>query len=176
MHFVSDMHDHADTAELRRVFGCFPSGVAAVCALDSDGTPTGMAVSSFTSVSLDPPLVSVCVQNTSTTWPLLQRATRLGVSVLASGQDSVARALAAKGVDRFADVSWAATPEGAVLVHGAAAWLDCQIEAEHPAGDHALVVLRVRGLVGDPAHPPLVFHASRFRDLSVEPGELTPTG
>jgi flavin reductase (DIM6/NTAB) family NADH-FMN oxidoreductase RutF len=174
MHFVSDMHDHADTAELRRVFGCFPSGVAAVCALDSDGTPTGMAVSSFTSVSLDPPLVSVCVQNTSTTWPVLRDAARLGVSVLAEGQDATARALAARGVDRFAQVSWTATDEGAVLVHDAAAWLDCEVEAQYPAGDHAVVLLRVRSLVGDPAHPPLVFHASRFRGLVTDPGELTP--
>jgi flavin reductase (DIM6/NTAB) family NADH-FMN oxidoreductase RutF len=172
---VTDLHDRTDAAELRRVFGCFPSGIAAVCTLAADGQPTGMAVSSFTSVSLDPPLVSVCVQDSSTTWPVLRKAPRLGVSVLAEGQDAAARALAARGVDRFADLSWTATEEGAVVLHGAAAWLDCEIEVEHTAGDHLLVLLRVRGLVGDPGHPPLVFHASRFRGLSVEPGELEQT-
>jgi flavin reductase (DIM6/NTAB) family NADH-FMN oxidoreductase RutF len=173
VHSVTDLHDRTDVGELRRVFGCFPSGIAAVCALGEDGRPNGMAVSSFTSVSMDPPLVSVCVQHTSTTWPGLSRAPRLGVSVLAEGQDGAAKALAAKGIDRFADLSWAETPEGAVVLHGAAAWLDCEIEAEYPAGDHVLVLLRVRGLVGEPTHPPLVFHASKFRGLSVEPGELS---
>jgi flavin reductase (DIM6/NTAB) family NADH-FMN oxidoreductase RutF len=176
MNTPADLHDRTDAAELRRVFGCFPSGIAAVCALDGAGTPTGMAVSSFTSVSLDPPLVSVCVQGTSTTWPVLAEAPRLGVSVLAEGQEAAARALAARGVDRFAEVPWTATDAGAVLLHGAAAWLECEIEADHPAGDHTLVLLRVRTLVGDPVHPPLVFHASRFRGLLAEPGQLSPAG
>src|SRR5918997_4998820 len=76
----------ADPQELRRAYGCFPSGVTAICTL-VDGAPDGMAASSFTSVSLDPPLVSVCVQNTSTTWPRLRHLPRLGVSVLAESQD-----------------------------------------------------------------------------------------
>jgi flavin reductase (DIM6/NTAB) family NADH-FMN oxidoreductase RutF len=106
---------------------------------------------------------------------VLRQAARLGVSVLAEGQDGAARALAARGIDRFAGLSWTVTGEGAVVLHGSAAWLDCEIEVEHPAGDHVLVLLRVRGLVGDPGHPPLVFHASRFRGLSAEPGELERT-
>ncbi|MGY1746505.1 flavin reductase family protein [Blastococcus sp. SYSU D00695] len=175
MHSVTDLHDRTDAGELRRVFGCFPSGIAAICSLDADGRPNGMAVSSFTSVSMDPPLVSICVQDTSTTWPVLSQAPRLGVSVLAEGQEAAARALAAKGVDRFADLAWTATDEGAVLLDEAAAWLDCDIDAQHQAGDHVLVLLRVRAMVGDPGHPPLVFHASRFRGLSVEPGELEQT-
>jgi flavin reductase (DIM6/NTAB) family NADH-FMN oxidoreductase RutF len=160
-----DLHDRTDSLELRRVFGCFPSGIAAVCALDGEGRPAGMAVSSFTSVSLAPPLVLVCVQNTSTTWPVLRRAQRLGVSVLAADQHQAARSLAARGVDRFADLSWSTTAGGAVLLHGAAAWLDCEVEQEVPGGDHAVVLLRVTALVGDPEHPPLVFHASTFRGL-----------
>jgi flavin reductase (DIM6/NTAB) family NADH-FMN oxidoreductase RutF len=173
MRTVTELHDRTDAGELRRVFGCFPSGIAAVCALDQDGLPTGMAVSSFTSVSLDPPLVSVCVQNTSTTWPVLREAARLGVSVLAEGQDDAARSLAARGVDRFASLSWTATDGGAVLLEDAAAWLDCELDMEHEAGDHTLALLRVRALVGDPGHPPLVFHASRFYGLLADPGELT---
>jgi flavin reductase (DIM6/NTAB) family NADH-FMN oxidoreductase RutF len=173
---TAELHDRTDAGELRRVYGCFPSGIAAVCALDGTRVPTGMAVSSFTSVSLEPPLVSVCVQNSSTTWPVLQQAARLGVSVLAEGQEGAARALAAKGIDRFAELSWTATDGGAVLLHDAAAWLDCEIDAMHPAGDHIVVLLRVRALVGDPAHRPLVFHASKFRGLLAEAGELSQAG
>src|SRR3546814_15819531 len=79
-------------AQLRAAFGCFPSGITAVCAL-IDGKPVGMAASSFTSVSLDPPLVSVCVPNRSTPWRQLRSVLRMGVSVLAGGQGRACRTL-----------------------------------------------------------------------------------
>jgi flavin reductase (DIM6/NTAB) family NADH-FMN oxidoreductase RutF len=155
-----------DPAELRRAYGCFPSGVTALCALDADGRPTGMAASSFTSVSLDPPLVSVCVQDGSTTWPALRQLPRLGVSVMAEGQDAVTRALASRTGDRFAEAEWSATGDGAVLIHGATAWLDCAVEDEIRAGDHTIVLLRVQALRADTDRSPLVFHGSRFRHLA----------
>ncbi|WP_059021392.1 flavin reductase family protein [Mycobacterium sp. M26] len=154
-----------DGAELRKVFGCFPSGVAAVCAM-TDGVPVGMAASSFTSVSVDPPLVSVCVQNTSTTWPVLRVAPKLGLSVLAEEHGEVCMSLSRKVGDRFAGVHWESLPGGSVLVHGASAWLDCSLYSEIPAGDHSIVVLQVGALGADPATPPLVFHGSRFRRLA----------
>jgi flavin reductase (DIM6/NTAB) family NADH-FMN oxidoreductase RutF len=150
--------------ELRRVFGTFPTGVVAMAAV-VDGTPVGLAASSFVSVSLDPPLVSVCVAHTSTTWPLLSRADRLGISVLGAHQEGAGRQLAARGVDRFAGLSWRATDDGAVLLAGASAWLDCSVEQQVPAGDHDIVLLRVHDLGADPRVPPLVFHGSAFRRL-----------
>lgn len=153
-----------EAAELRRVFGAFPSGITAVAAL-VDGVPAGLAASSFTSVSLEPPLVAVCVAHTSTTWPLLRTAERLGVSVLAAEQERAGRQLAARGTDRFADLAWRATVDGAVLLEGASAWLDCSINQEVRAGDHDIVVLRVHDLDGDHDVRPLVFHASQFRRL-----------
>ena len=150
--------------QLRRAFGCFPSGVTAVCA-EVDGTPVGLAASSFTSVSVEPPLVSVCMQHSSTTWPVLREQARLGLSVLAEGHDDVCARLASKRGDRFAGTDWIATPEGGVFVHGATAWLDCSIHAAVPAGDHDIVLLRVHGLRVDATVAPLVFHGSRFRRL-----------
>ena len=150
---------------LRRTFGCFPTGVAVVCGLAA-GSPDGMAASSFTSVSLDPPLVSVCVQNTSATWPRLRGLPRLGVSVLAETHDRACAALSRKEGDRFEGVSWDTTPDGAVFVHGAAAWLDCVVHDEVPAGDHTIVLLRILGTQADTETPPLVFHGSRFRLLA----------
>jgi flavin reductase (DIM6/NTAB) family NADH-FMN oxidoreductase RutF len=155
-----------EPGRLRRVFGAFPSGVTAIAAV-VDGQPTGLAASSFTSVSLDPPLVSVCLAHSSTTWPLLRRARRLGVSVLSNEQESAGRQLSATGADRFAELDWRATGDGAVLLDGAAAWLDCTIEASYPAGDHDIVLLRVHDLDADHAVSPLVFHASRFRRLEL---------
>jgi flavin reductase (DIM6/NTAB) family NADH-FMN oxidoreductase RutF len=153
-----------DPAELRRAYSCFPSGITAVCAIDG-GEPVGMAASSFTSVSIDPPLVSVCVQNTSATWPRLRARRRLGLSVLAHGQDGACRSLSDKHGDRFAGVSWEPSADDAVFVHGATAWLECSVHGELPAGDHAIVLLRIHGLRADPESEPLVFHGSRFRQL-----------
>jgi flavin reductase (DIM6/NTAB) family NADH-FMN oxidoreductase RutF len=150
--------------ELRRVFGAFPTGVTAVAAL-VEGAPVGIAASSFTSVSLDPPMVSVCIAHTSSTWPLLRSAGRFGVSVLGAHQEDAGRALSGRGEDRFAKLSWRATRDGAVLIDSATAWLECSIEQEVRAGDHDIVVLRVHDLDADIDVAPLVFHGSRFRRL-----------
>lgn len=154
-----------DTRQVRRVYGRFPTGVVAVCALDGD-RPTGLVASSFTSVSLEPPLVSLGMQHTSATWPRLARCPRLGVSVLAAGQRELCARLAAKGVDRFAGVSWSATGDGAVLIDDAAAWLECSVYDTVAAGDHDVVLLRVHSGATDPGAEPLVFHDSAYRLLA----------
>lgn len=151
--------------QLRQAFGCFPSGVTAVCA-ETDGVPVGLAASSFTSVSVDPPLVSVCMQHSSTTWPRLRTLPRLGLSVLAEGQDEICARLASKTGDRFAGTDRFTSADGAVFVHGATLWLDCTIHAEVPSGDHDIVLLHIHGLSADPDALPLVFHGSRFRRLA----------
>ena len=158
---VEQVHD---PARLRRVFGAFPTGVTALAAL-IDGQPVGIAASSFTSVSLDPPLVSVCIAHTSTTWPLLRHAPRYGVSVLSAEQAHAGRQLAAPDGDRFAQLRWRATVDGAVLIEAAGAWLECSIHQQLRAGDHDIVLLRVHDLDSDTAITPLVFHASQFRRL-----------
>ncbi len=149
---------------LREVYGSFPSGVTAVAAV-VDGLPAGMAASSFTSVSLAPALVSVCVAHTSTTWPLLRGAGRLGVSILSAEQAASGRQLAASGTNRFAGLAWRATADGAVLLDGASAWLEVSVADQLRAGDHDIVVLAVHDLDVDHALSPLVFHSSRFRRL-----------
>jgi flavin reductase (DIM6/NTAB) family NADH-FMN oxidoreductase RutF len=153
-----------DPARLRSAFACFPSGVVGLCAMVGGG-PAGMAASSFTSVSLDPPLVSVCVAHTSTTWPVLRRAPRLGVSVLSIDGGSACRRLAAKGIDRFAGLGWTSAEHGSLFLDDAVLHLDCTVCQEVPAGDHNIVVLQVHELAVQPGRGPLVFHASRFRQL-----------
>jgi flavin reductase (DIM6/NTAB) family NADH-FMN oxidoreductase RutF len=153
-----------DQAILRQTYGCFPSGVTALAAM-IDGSPVGIAASSFTSVSMDPPLVSICVAETSSTWPLLQGAPRLGVSVLGAGHAAAAKQLASRG-DRFAGLGLEVTDAGAVLIQGSTAWLDCTIDAELPAGDHSIVLLRIQALTPHLDIAPLVFHGSAFRQLA----------
>lgn len=157
--------DDFDQALLRKAFGCFPSGVTAFCGL-LDGAAEGMAASSFTSVSLDPPLVSVCVANTSTTWPKLAGLARLGLSVLAGDHAPIARALASKTGNRFDGVDWTATESGAVFVHGATLWLECAPFNRVEAGDHEIVVLQIVALAMYPDVTPMVFHRSNFHELA----------
>lgn len=152
---------------LRRVFGTFPTGVTALAAV-LDGRPQGIAVSAFTPVSLEPAMVLVCVARSSTTWPSLSKAPRLGISVLAADQEQACRQLSSRDGDRFADLGWRTTDNGAVLLEGADAWFECSVEKLAPGGDHDIVVLRVHDLDGDHAVSPLVFHGSRFRRLHPE--------
>lgn len=162
---VVTVEEAMDPSTLRRVLGAFPTGVTALAAL-VDGVPAGMVANSFTSVSLDPPLVSVCVATCSATWSSLRRAQRIGVSVLSHRQEAASRQLAARGVDRFADLPWHPTEDGAVLLERASAWFDCVIEREIRAGDHEIVLLAVRRAGTDAHRPPLVFHGSRYRRLA----------
>ncbi|KAB2388216.1 flavin reductase family protein [Actinomadura montaniterrae] len=150
--------------ELRRVYGAYPTGVAVVAGL-AGGRPAGIAASSFVPVSLDPPLVSVCVAHTSTTWPLLRDSPRIGISVLGAHQEHVGRRLGARTGDRFAGVAWRSTADGSVLIEGASAWYDCTVEQQVRSGDHDIVVFRVHDLDAAADVPPLVFHAGAFRRL-----------
>lgn len=154
-----------DSQLLRRAFGSFPSGVVAVAALEGD-TPVGMTMSSFTSVSLSPPLAAVCVQKESRTWPRLRACQRLGVSILARGHDDACLRLSSKNDDRFSGVTWEASANGSVFIQGAVAWLDCQSYGEIPAGDHQIILLTILAVTVEPGEGPLVFHASRFRSLA----------
>jgi flavin reductase (DIM6/NTAB) family NADH-FMN oxidoreductase RutF len=154
-----------DPLDLRAVFACVPQSVVALCGLDSRGQPIGLAASSFSSVSLEPALISVCMATTSLTWPRLRPLDRLGVSVLADNHDQACRALAGPPDGRFADIAWHADPDGSVLVDDSAAWMNCSLHAEIPAGDHNVVLLRVHHIDAAPEREPLVFHASRFRRL-----------
>lgn len=153
-----------DPASLREAFGHFPSGVIAIAA-EVDGVRVGLAASTFVPVSLDPPLVSFCVQNTSTTWPQLKGLPHLGISVLGESHDAAARTLAAKTGDRFAGLETASSERGAVFVHGTSVWLETSIEQLVPAGDHTIVVLRVSDITVHADVAPIVFHRSTFRKL-----------
>lgn len=151
---------------LREAFGHFPTGVVAIAA-HVNGKREGLAASTFVPVSLEPPLVSFCVQNTSTTWPKLKDAPMLGISVLGEAHDAAARTLAAKTGDRFAGLETELRDSGAVFIRGTALWLESAIEQLIPAGDHTIVVLRVSEVTVDAEVAPIVFHRSVFHRLGV---------
>ncbi|MFF5792553.1 flavin reductase family protein [Paeniglutamicibacter sp. NPDC012692] len=155
-----------DQLALRQAFSLFPTGVVAVCSV-VDETPVGIAVNSFTSVSLDPPLVGICVAKSSATWPVLADSNRLGLSVLGSHQGKLCRSLASRNTDRFLEAPWRATDAGAVVMEGAALWLECEVRSTFDGGDHVVVLLEVVKSDLFPDVTPLVFHQSKFRELQI---------
>jgi flavin reductase (DIM6/NTAB) family NADH-FMN oxidoreductase RutF len=174
---VTQMKDREvlDGKSLRNAFSKFPTGVVAVCGFDG-AEPVGMAVSAFMPVSLDPPLLSVCIQKSSSTWPRLARLDALGVSVLSRDQKGHAQRLASKEADRFAGVPITVRPSGAVVLEDTHAWFDCSIDAAHDAGDHYIVVLAIDDIwVEDAAEDPMVFFSSRFGGIRHQGGPPYPT-
>ncbi|MDF2990517.1 MAG: oxidoreductase [Microbacterium sp.] len=156
-------HVPDDPAALRRMFSQYPTGVAAICA-HVDGEAHGMVVTSFTvGASFDPPLVLLAAQRSSRTWPLLARAERLGISVLAEANREVVSRLASRTADRFAGVAVARSAEGAVFVQNARLWLDCALREQLELGDHELAVLEVHGASSLATAEPLVYHDGRLR-------------
>jgi flavin reductase (DIM6/NTAB) family NADH-FMN oxidoreductase RutF len=161
---MTDDHVRVDDPLLfRRILGAFPTGVTVVATID-DGRPVGLAVGSFFSVSLEPPLVGFCVMTTSSTWPAIERRGTFGVSILADGQTDVCRQLATKEADKFDSLTWSPGPvTGSPLIEGAVGHLDCGLEQQHLAGDHWIVVGRVRHLAAHREEAdPLVFCRGGF--------------
>lgn len=156
-----------DPARLREAFGTFPSGVVAVAA-EVDGARTGLAASSFTSVSLDPPLVSFSIANTSKTWPDLRRATHLGVTILADHHGRAARQLAGPVEQRFEDLEIVLSPHGSITLADGLAIFETTVYQEVEAGDHIIVLLRLVAVQQAEASSPLVFHGSVFRRLMAD--------
>lgn len=154
-----------DAARLRTAFGIFPTGVVAVAA-EVDAEIIGLAASSFTSVSLDPPLVSISIAKTSATWPDLRRADHLGVTVLADHQALVCRQLAGPVAARFDGIAIKASDEGAVTLDDGLAHFDCTIYREVEAGDHIIVLLKLHGVEHPATGDPLIFHRSGFGKLA----------
>ena len=154
-----------DPRRLRQAFGIFPTGVVAVAA-EVDGARTGLAASSFASVSLDPPLVSFSVAKTSKTWPDLRRAGHLGVTILAGHHGEVCRQLAGPVEHRFDGVAVTASEDGAVTLDEGLARFDCTVYREVEAGDHTIVILRLHAVDHSDTSLPLVFHRSAFGRLS----------
>jgi 3-hydroxy-9,10-secoandrosta-1,3,5(10)-triene-9,17-dione monooxygenase reductase component len=152
-----------DAGQFRRVLGLFATGVVAVTALDpATGRPAGLAANSFTAVSLRPPLVSVSVAHTSTTWPRIRAARGHCINILAEHQRGICLRLATPGADKFCDVAWTASPAGHPILEGALGWLECAVEMEHEAGDHVIVISRVRRLDMRPEEPPLIFYRGGY--------------
>lgn len=148
---------------LRAACGRFATGVVVVAASTPDG-PVGMAVNSFTSISLDPPLLGFGAARTSTTWPRLRAAGGFAVSVLAAGHGPLCRRFAQPGADRFTSGEWGTSPSGHPVLLDGLGWFDCTVTDVHTVGDHELVIAAATAWDASPGGSPLVFHGGTFLD------------
>ncbi|QFZ24278.1 flavin reductase [Saccharothrix syringae] len=149
----------------------FPTGVAVVTARDEAGEPHGMTVSSFCSVSLEPPLVLVCLARTARSFPVFARRPRFAVSVLRDHHAALAVRFARRGADKFTGGGLRVTPSGAVVVEDALAVLECAADGTHDGGDHLILVGRVErlALAAQPG-PPAVYFDRAFGTVARSTG------
>lgn len=149
-------------ARFRQVLGRFCTGVAVVTALQGD-QPIGLTIQSLTSVSLVPPLVSICLAKSSSSWPRMKASGAFCVNILRDDQEAVSRAFAAKDGNRFSSIGWQRAPgTGSPLLDDVLAWVDCCIQAEHDAGDHVIAVGRVISLGDMSQGRPLLFYRGGY--------------
>lgn len=154
-----------EAADLRRAFGTFLTGVTVVTTRDETGAPCGMTANSFTSVSLDPPLVLVCIGTGSSNIAAFKAADRFAVNILGHDQTDVATVFSARGVDRFATVAHGEATTGAPVLADCLGWFDCTLHQRVVAGDHVILIGRVEDLqIGQ--RPPLGFCRGQFVSLA----------
>ena len=165
---VDDPEAAARAREFRDVLGVFATGVTVVTSMSGD-QPVGMTCQSFSSVSLDPPLVMFCPAKTSRAWPLMRQAGFFCVNFLSAEQQHISNGMASKGTEKFQGVGWKPASTGAPLIDDVLGYVDCSIDRVHEAGDHYIVVGRVRELSlgdGSPDGPasstPLLFHRGAY--------------
>ncbi|MEO8115056.1 MAG: flavin reductase family protein [Phenylobacterium sp.] len=165
-HLIDEPDQGFTARELRDAFGCFATGVTIVTAAGETG-PVGLTVNSFTSVSLDPPLLLFCVGLRTNCLPVLERAERFSVNVLHAGQEALAARFACRQTERFVEAGWTTGSLGQPILSDAMAVFECRRHAVHGGGDHRIFLGRVEALRCDRRADPLLVFQSRYRSAHV---------
>jgi 3-hydroxy-9,10-secoandrosta-1,3,5(10)-triene-9,17-dione monooxygenase reductase component len=156
-----------DPVTFRTVLGHYPTGVCVITSKDAGGTPLGMSIGSFTSVSLDPPLVAFLPDRLSSTWERIRQTRRFCVNVLGEHQEAISRRFATAGANKYADVTHRTSELGLPILDGVVAWIDCHLHAVYAAGDHFIVIGEVAALATtEDARAPLLFHKGGYGHLN----------
>ena len=151
-----------DSARFRQVLGHFCSGIVIVTGMEGR-EPVGLTAQSFSSLSLDPPLVLFCPAKSSSSWPRIRESGAFAINVLSADQEDVSRVFANKEADKFRGIGWKAGATGSPIIRDVLAAIDCRIDVEHDAGDHTIVVGRVHELHLTDDHPgPLLFYRGGY--------------
>ena len=142
-----------DQMELRKALGAFVTGVTVVTTREADGTPRGFTANSFTSVSLDPPLVLICIGTSAFSFPVFQACRHFAINILAEDQTETSSVFASKAPDKFEQAAWHPGSQGSPVIDGAAAWLECAMHSQVEAGDHVILIGRVIDFDHSPSNP-----------------------
>ncbi|MER7823688.1 flavin reductase family protein [Streptomyces sp. NPDC096097] len=159
--------------DMKSALSSFCTGVAVITACGNDGRPVGMAVQSFSSVSLDPPLVCFCPAHTSASWPRIRAAGAFAVNILAADQRELCRAFAVTGGDKFAGIPWRPAGNGAPLLDGVLASVECELADVLDGGDHAIALGRVTALAVHRDGPPLLYFRRSYGSLPSPSGPFS---
>lgn len=156
-----------EPSRFREALGHYASGITVITS-HVDGEPIGFTCQSFYSVSMSPPLVSFSVMSNSASYPRMRQAGRFAVNILSGEQVGISNQFARRGTDKWHGVEWQGSPLGNPLIAGSLYWLDCEIHAEHAAGDHLIVIGEVKAmnLPEATASQPLVYFKGQYRDLA----------
>jgi flavin reductase (DIM6/NTAB) family NADH-FMN oxidoreductase RutF len=163
--FIPEFREGSDARTFRDALGCFATGVTIITAMGPDGQPIGLTANSFTSVSLDPPLLLVCVANNAGSATVLREAQRFAVNVLQIGQQPTSNRFAGKGEDRFANTPWEVGEFGTPVLTGSLSSFECARDAVHDGGDHFILVGRVLKAMFEPRRDPLLYFRGKYRRL-----------
>ena len=155
----------SDSRTLRDAMGCFATGITVVTTLDEAKTPIGLTVNSFSSVSLDPPLVSVCLDNHAGSLDVFRAAQSFAINVLHTGQQSISNLFASKGVDRFAGVDWSTWERNVPIIEGSLASFECIKKDMIIQGDHSIFIGEVVRAKFEPHRDPLLYFGGKYRRL-----------
>ena len=156
-----------DPTALREAFGQFPTGVTVVTAVAGDGTPVGFTANSFSSVSLDPPLLLVCPGRSMNCFSIFETCRNFAVNILAEGQQDISNTFAKEQGDRFSEIVWRQDPTGMPLIDGAAVQFSCTTHQVVDAGDHIILIGAI-GTVVTSEHPSLGFVSGGYFSLRHE--------
>jgi flavin reductase (DIM6/NTAB) family NADH-FMN oxidoreductase RutF/pimeloyl-ACP methyl ester carboxylesterase len=163
--FIPEYRQGSDARTFRDALGCFATGVTIVTAMDAEGNPLGLTANSFTSVSLDPPLLLVCIANSASSAAVMRSAERFAVNVLQIGQQPTSNRFAGRGEDRFANTPWEVGEFGTPVLSGSLASFECEFDALHDGGDHFILVGRVLKAMFEPRRDPLLYFRGKYRRL-----------
>jgi len=153
-----------DSQHLRNVFGHFATGVTVITTQDKSGAPSGLTANAFTSLSLDPPLVLICVDKKAQCYSCFEESKLFAVNFLGEEQEKIARRFATKGAEKFSGITWHRGNNGLPLLDGAIGYIECKIVQGHDGGDHTIYVGEVLGASAS-GERPLLFFKGRYRRL-----------
>lgn len=164
-----------DPRELRNALGAFVTGVTVITTREHSGNPRGFTANSFTSVSLDPPLILACIANSASSYPVFSEREHFAVNILAESQKDVSGVFASKRADKFDQVDWREEKTGSPIIAGAASWLDCTVHDRIPSGDHLILIGRVVSF-GYTTDTPLGYCRGAYLNYTLEQAAIPDPG